>query len=101
MLDISEFDPSKRYRHNGSKSEVKVYHLELSGRGSTVHYERQTDKAQFVTPLEIFLAMYSPISNTQNSINQDIIKLIESGYEFKEFYGTTCDDKEFHISMDS
>ena len=36
-------------------------------------------------------------SSSETNINQDIIKLIESGYEFKTFWGTTFDGKEFHI----
>lgn len=38
--------------------------------------------------------------DSSNSINQDIIKLIKSGYEFKTFWGTTFDGKEFHIEME-
>lgn len=34
---------------------------------------------------------------SRNNINQDIINLIESGYQFKSFWGTTLDGKEFHV----
>lgn len=37
---------------------------------------------------------------SENNINQDIIQLIESGYEFKTFWGATFDGKEFHIEVE-
>lgn len=36
-----------------------------------------------------------------SNINQDIIKLIESGYEFKSFSGSTRNGLEFHVDMES
>jgi hypothetical protein len=42
---------------------------------------------------------YVTIKLEEENINQDIIKLIESGYKFKTFWGTALDGKEFHIEM--
>lgn len=39
--------------------------------------------------------------STSKNINQDIIKLIESGYEFKSFSGKTFDGRELHVDSGS
>ena len=90
---------SNLYKNSRNGLTIRIDTLELTNEGYVIHYMYLHNHCQCTKLAKDFYMTYVPVYNVD--INQDIIKLIESGYKFNSFSGSTLDGRTVHLDMES